>query len=237
MHFSQSYIDFFNQLEKNNNREWFYENKKWYELAVREPFKVLIDELLPGIMQLDEGISMDTKDAIFRINRDLRFTENEKPYKDHMAAGFTRSGKKSQFAGFFLQVGQHHILIGGGVPFLEKETLKKIRIEIGYNSDEFEHIINESEFKRLFGFIHGETEKVIPKPFIDIHEAQPMVANKQFYYGAIYPTEQLLFDIDLPKIILTHFRAGVAFNNFMIKAISNFGEGSFLSKTGDVVGF
>ncbi|MCK5206444.1 MAG: DUF2461 family protein, partial [Cyclobacteriaceae bacterium] len=47
MHFNQGYIDFFRQLNANNSRQWFNENRKWYELAVREPFKDLIDELLP----------------------------------------------------------------------------------------------------------------------------------------------------------------------------------------------
>ena len=70
-HFSSGYIEFFSQLKENNNKEWFDENRKWYELIVREPFKALIDELLPTIKQLDGGIDMESKDALFRVNRDL----------------------------------------------------------------------------------------------------------------------------------------------------------------------
>lgn len=224
MHFNQGYIDFFNQLEKNNNKQWFNDNRKWYELAVREPFKELIDDVLPHIKKIDSGINMQSKDALFRVNRDLRFSTDKKPYKTHMAAGFSRGGKKSQFAGFYLQIGLKHILIGGGVPFLEKETLRKIRIEIGYNGEEFRRIINEPEFRSIFGFIHGETEKKVPKSFVEIQENFPMIANKQFYYGALYKTENWLFKKELLELIIHHFRAGVDFNNFMIKAISNFSE-------------
>jgi len=224
MYFSQGYIDFFTQLNKNNSKNWFKENRKWYELAVREPFKVLIDDLLPEIKKLDEGIHMGSKEALFRINRDLRFSPNKKPYKTHMAAGFTQGGKKSQYAGFYLQIGMNHIVIGGGLPFIAKESLKKIRIEIAYNAEAFQRIIDNTEFKSLFGFIHGETEKEIPKNFVDIHEEHPMIANKQFYYGALYKTDQWLFRYELPELIIEHFKTGVDFNNFMIKAISKFAD-------------
>ncbi|MCK5469188.1 MAG: DUF2461 domain-containing protein, partial [Cyclobacteriaceae bacterium] len=147
MHFNQGYIDFFRQLNANNSRQWFNENRKWYELAVREPFKDLIDELLPEIKKLDEGIHMESKEALFRVNRDLRFSQDKPPYKTHMAAGFSRGGRKSQYAGFYLQIGLKHIIIGGGLPYIEKEVLRKIRIEIGYSNKEFQRIIEDSEFK------------------------------------------------------------------------------------------
>ena len=222
MHFNRGYIDFFQQLNNNNSKKWFAENRKWYELVVREPFKDLIDELLPEIKKLDEGNHMNSKDALFRVNRDLRFARDKPPYKTHMAAGFSRGGRKSHYAGFYLQIGLKHIIIGGGLPYIEKEVLKKIRIEIGYNSKGFERIIEDSEFKSLFGFVHGENEKELPKNFIDIYDENPLIANKQFYYGAFYKTENWIFKEDLPEYIMKHFRAGVNFNNFLIKAISNF---------------
>ena len=222
MHFNQGYIDFFRQLNANNSRQWFNENRKWYELAVREPFKDLIDELLPEIKKLDEGIHMESKEALFRVNRDLRFSQDKPPYKTHMAAGFSRGGRKSQYAGFYLQIGLKHIIIGGGLPYIEKEVLRKIRIEIGYSNKEFQRIIEDSEFKSLFGFVHGENEKELPKNFIDIYEENPLIANKQFYYGTLYKTDNWLFKEELSEHIMRHFYVGFNFNKFLIKAISNF---------------
>ena len=222
MYFNQGDIDFFQQLEKNNSKRWFDENRKWFELAVREPFRDLIDELLPEIKKLDEENHMESKDALFRVNRDLRFTPDKPPYKTHMAAGFSRGGRKSQYAGFYLQIGLKHIIIGGGLPFMEKEVLRKIRIEIGYNKKAFQQLIEASDFKSLFGFVLGENEKELPKTFLDIYKENPLIANKQFYYGAIYKTENWLFKENLSAHILKHFQTGVNFNNFLIKAICNF---------------
>ena len=221
MYFNQGYIEFLEQLDIHNSKSWFKANRKWYELSVREPFKNLLEDLLPEIKKLDEGINMSSGDALFRINRDLRFSPGIKPYKTHMAAGFTRGGRKSQYAGFFLQIGLHHIMIGGGLPFIEKESLKKIRIEIAYRNDAFQKIINNENFQSIYGFIHGEAEHELPRSFVNFYEEYPKIANKQFYYGAIYKTKEWLFHPELPNMILDHFQAGVEFNNFMIKAISN----------------
>lgn len=222
MYINQGYIDFFRQLSENNNKRWFKENRKWYELAVREPFKLLADDLLPGIKKLDEGIHMQSKDALFRVNRDLRFSQSNAPYKLHMAAGFSRGGKKSQYAGYYFQVGMKHIIIGGGLPFIEKEMLRKIRIEIGYTNEDFHRILEDKNFKNYFGFVHGENDKEIPKSFANIYEENPVIANKQFYYGAIYKTEDWIMNDALPQFMLEHFKAGTLFNQFLIKAISNF---------------
>lgn len=222
MHFNKAYIDYFDQLSKNNSKEWFNENKKWYELAVREPFKALIEELLAKIQAIDSGIYMESKDAMFRINRDLRFSDDKTPYKTHMAAGFSKGGRKSQYAGYYLQIGLHHIVVGGGLPYIEKDVLRKIRIEIGYSIEEFQHIINNPQFKSYFGFVHGESQKEIPQSFSGIYENNPVIANKQFYYGALYDTESWLFKEELPDFILGHFKVGFDFNQFLIKAISNF---------------
>ena len=236
-YFNRGYTDFFQQLSKNNSKRWFAENRKWYELAVREPFKDFLDELLPNIKELDEGIHMESKDALFRVNRDQRFSGDQPPYKTHMAAGFSRGGRKSLYAGFYLQFGLEHIIIGGGLPFIEKDALRKIRIEIGYNKDQFNRIIENPEFISLYGAILGENEKNLPKSFIDIYEDQPLIANKQFYYGALYKTEKWLFNNELLMHVINHFRVGVELNNFLIKAISNFSRPHQVSQKKRIVEF
>ena len=36
--FEKEFIAFFKELEMNNHKEWFHENKKRYEQFVKEPF-------------------------------------------------------------------------------------------------------------------------------------------------------------------------------------------------------
>ena len=222
--FNRGYIDFLSGLDENNTKQWFKANKKWYELAVREPFKNFLEQLRPGILKLDESIKMPTKEALFRINNDLRFLKNQVPYKTHMAAGFSRNGRKSQFAGFYIQIGHKQIAIGGGLPYLESEVLRKIRIEIGYNTQKFNNVLESASFKRYFDSLLGEKDNDLPKSFEEIASNNPIIAKKQFYYCAFYETESLLFRDDLIEFILDHFRAGIEVNMFLINTITNFSK-------------
>lgn len=224
IYFNQGYIDFFRQLHKNNTKEWFQKNKKWYELSVREPFKNLIEDLLVEVKGLDSHIYMEGKEALFRINNDLRFSKNRLPYKTHLAAGFSRGGRKSNYAGYFVQIGKDHILVGGGLPYLERESLRKIRIEIGYNSDKFLSLLQEPMFRACYGTLLGEKDQNLPQSFKLVINENPWIANKQFYYVAIYNHTDLIFRHDLVQEIMRHFRAGAHINNFLINSISNFSK-------------
>jgi len=222
IYFNHGYIEFLEQLNNHNNKKWFRDNKKWYELAVREPFKELVSDLIPEIQKIDLEIRMEPKDALFRINRDMRFSKYRHPYKTHMAAGFSRRGRKSALAGYYLQIGKKLTVIGGGLPYLDREILRKIRIEIGYNPEKFHEIINSSKFKNVYGSLLGEIDNDLPKSFLEIANSNPIIFKKQFYYAAFHKTEDVICRKDLVQFIISHFQAGTALNNFLINAVTNF---------------
>jgi uncharacterized protein (TIGR02453 family) len=222
VYFNKGYINFLRELENHNSKSWFQENKKWYELAAREPFKKLLDDLCIEIRSVDPEIHMEAKDALFRINRDMRFSKYKLPYKTHMAAGFSRGGRKSQFAGYYLQIGHKNVAIGGGLPYLDRQVLRRIRIEIGYNLEAFNRIINNEDFVNTYGNLLGEQDTHLPKSFSDISEQNPIIAKKQLYYSAFYKTEDIIYDEALISKIMHHFKVGSQLNDFLIKAVSNF---------------
>ena len=85
---TENYISFFKGLEENNTREWFHGHKKEYENEVKKPFLNLLDRLIPELMALDSSISPNSKDALFRINRDIRFSKDKTPYHTILKASF-----------------------------------------------------------------------------------------------------------------------------------------------------
>ena len=89
-------FEFLNELKTNNNREWFQDNKSWYETA-RNEFVTFIEHLIPELRNIDAQIDMVTaKECIFRIYRDIRFSPNKSPYKTNMGAYIARGGKGSE---------------------------------------------------------------------------------------------------------------------------------------------
>ena len=99
-------FNFLAELQQNNNREWFNENKGKY-LAIREKFEAFAGQLIERISGWDEDIAssqLGVKDCTYRIYRDTRFSKNKEPYKTHMGIFICKEGKKSPYAGYYLHL-------------------------------------------------------------------------------------------------------------------------------------
>ena len=85
---------FLAELSENNNRAWFVMNKPRYDI-LRAEFLELVSGLIPQIAAFDPAIAgCNPKKALFRINRDMRFSHDKIPYKTTFSAAITASGLK-----------------------------------------------------------------------------------------------------------------------------------------------
>src|SRR3954454_1876615 len=131
-------LTFIKQLQKNNNKLWFEENRHLFNQA-KDNFENLVKNIITEFGKVDPDIvPLEAKNCIFRQYRDIRFSQDKTPYKQHMGASFDRGGKKSGFAGYYLHIEPgNKSMAGGGIWMPEGEQIKKIRQEIDYNWDEF----------------------------------------------------------------------------------------------------
>ena len=95
-YFTKDFIDFFKELAANNKKEWFDSNRQRYEKSVKQPFAEFVQEMIDRIQPDGPAVYISTKDAIFRINRDIRFSNDKTPYKTYMAALVSAKGKKDK---------------------------------------------------------------------------------------------------------------------------------------------
>ena len=85
---------FIKDLKKNNNKQWFENNRKIYESA-KADFYSTVDNIIEGIKKFDKPIgALTAKDCAFRINRDVRFSKDKSPYKTNMGASITKVEKR-----------------------------------------------------------------------------------------------------------------------------------------------
>lgn len=218
-HFNPAFFKFFDQLSKNNNKEWFEKNRSTYEAEVKEPFKRFVGLIQQGLKKDNPEFLTIPSKAIFRINRDIRFAKDKSPYKNHVGAFFSRSGTKDNRPGFYLHLGSPDLFLGGGMWELDKERLEKVRQEIYYNNDEFQKILNDKAFKTIFGGILGERNKVLTPDYKEFAKEQPLIANKQFYYSAKLKKEDVLSK-DFDKLVLKYYKTATKLNEFLMKAIT-----------------
>lgn len=213
---SNEYSQFFAELEDNNHKEWFHANKKRYEQFVKNPFVNLLEDLLGKVMEFEPEISPNAKDAMFRINKDVRFSKDKTPYNTLMKAGFAPGGKRSELPAYYLGIDKETIHLGGGLYGLKAPQVRAVRLLISSNLERFHGIVEDQLFIDSFGELQGEKAKRLDKDFQDVDS--PYIANKQFYAMAKLPLKDYLASEELAKVILSYFKAIHPLQQFLTEA-------------------
>ena len=220
-YFTQDYIDFFKDLTRNNNREWFQENKKRYTKNVRGAFVDFVDALINALEEEWGAIPFSAKDFMMRINRDIRFSKDKTPYNDHLGAMISPHGKRNMTRpGIFIRANHNEIQVYTGCYLLEKEDLMNVRMKIAENMSDFQKLKSDKSFVSIYGEILGDKHKRLPKELKEAAESEPLIFNKGFYYGFHLPSEWLLSD-DLVKEIVKKFKVAIPMNTFLDEALTS----------------
>lgn len=218
MALSKAYCDFFKELAANNEKDWFHANKKRYEKDVKAPFTQLVKDVIEKMKKIDPEIDIEPKEAIFRINRDIRFSKDKSPYKTYMAAVVSRGGRKdTTVPGVYFHVEADEMWIGGGCYSPEKDLLHKIRSAVAADPKRVKKITEAKKFQETYGGIQGEKNKILPKEFKDAAEDMPLLYNKSFHYMANYKGQKNITRDDLAGFIVDHYKAAEGWNTFLME--------------------
>jgi uncharacterized protein (TIGR02453 family) len=217
--FEQDAIDFFRELELNNNREWFEKNKKRYEANVKKPMEAFADHMIGRMREILPNIQTTGKQSVFRIYKDVRFSKDKTPYKTNAGMHINDGGKGDLGSpGLYFHIDPRVMGIASGRYMLEPGPLKELRTFIAANLDEFQKLLDDKDFKKHFGTIAGEKNKILPPEFKEAAAKQPLLFNKQFYYWAEHEAEDALRD-DLDEVIMDHIRACRKMNEFVTRCV------------------
>jgi len=178
-------LSFLSDLQTNNNREWFQANRRRYEEG-RSEYLAFIEALVSELGIIDQDLGpVDPKNAMFRINRDIRFSRDKSPYKTNFGAFIAKGGKKSGNAGYYFHLDPQGSFIAGGIYHPEPEILKRVRQEIYENPEEFIEIIEDKAFRDYFGELFDDRLKTSPKgypgdfEFIDLLKYKSYMVSRE----------------------------------------------------------
>ena len=142
--------DFFDELQRNNNKKWFDAHKAQYKemLAVHNEFS---EKLIAGIASFDKSVAgLQVKDCTYRIYRDLRFSHDKIPYKQHIGTFVCPHGKKSGYAGYYVHIEPNaKCFICAGLWCPEPKIVKSVREEIMLDGKNFNNSIRKSKGFKL----------------------------------------------------------------------------------------
>jgi uncharacterized protein (TIGR02453 family) len=177
---------FLKDIKKNNNREWFKENKERYDVAQAE-VKGFMESIYNGLSKFDEI----EKKKLFRIYRDVRFSKDKTPYSSSFRMSYGRAGDYRR-GGYYLKLEPGGSFVGGGFYNPESSDLKLIREQIAADDKPLRKILKSKKFKDTFGELLGEQLKSAPKGFDKEHPAIDLLRYKSMYVFKAFSDKEVL---------------------------------------------
>jgi uncharacterized protein (TIGR02453 family) len=165
-------IQYLAELSENNNRAWFVMNKPRYDI-LRAEFLDLVTELIAGIAKFDPAVAgCNPKKALFRINRDMRFSHDKSPYKTTFSAAITASGlkKPSQGGGpmyYFHVDAAGMLLIAAGEYMPPSDRLRAIRQQVIADAPGFGKLLKNKKLIGAYGGLDEESRLSRPPKGFD----------------------------------------------------------------------
>ncbi|WP_223034450.1 DUF2461 domain-containing protein [Hanstruepera marina] len=221
---SKGVLNFLKKLEKNNNRDWFNDNKKEFK-ALETQVKAFYNELFTMLKTHDDVDSS----KIFRIYRDVRFSKNKQPYKTHFGGSFHR--KKPQLrGGYYLHIAPNNeSFIATGFWEPNKDDLLRMRKEFEMDASEMRDIMNEVSFKTIWGNLVGDELKSAPRDFDKNHPDIDLIRKKQYIFTKKYKDSEVLSNNFLDEVN-NSFKAVRPFFDYMSDVLTTNLNGESLIK-------
>ncbi len=128
--FAQEGLDFLQQVRIENDKAWFDEHRFIYERSLLTPFRALVEDLAPAMLEIDP--LLETRPAIgktlSRIHRDTRFSHDKSRYRSRMWLTFKRSAKNWTDAPvWFVEISPDTLRYGLGYYSASKATMDLFR--------------------------------------------------------------------------------------------------------------
>ncbi len=220
--FGPGFFGFFEELSANNKREWFEPNKARYKEDVVGPLTSFIEAMAPLLAKISEEYVADPRPnggSMFRIYRDVRFSKDKRPYKEHGACQFRhRLGKDAHAPGYYVHLEPGRLFFGGGIWMPPSPQLKMIRTAIANDPTGWGKVKKNKRFKETFGGVHGEGLKRPPRDFDPEHPHIEDIKRKSFF-AMRETTADAANSPDFVKDVAATFRAATPMMKFINDAV------------------
>ena len=197
-------LDFLSQLDDNNDRQWFEQNRAAYQTA-KAQFESLVDQVITALRAIEDLGDLTARDCVMRIYRDVRFSKDKSPYRTNMAAAIAAGGKKSLRMPYYLHIAPHdQSFLAGGLYMPTSEQLTRFRALIDHDPKPFKALLNHQTFKQLFSELSGEKLKTAPQGYARDHKEIELLRLKQVV--ATHPlSDEAVLAVSLPAQIVETF--------------------------------
>jgi uncharacterized protein (TIGR02453 family) len=186
-------VDFLRALALHQSRDWFQAHKDTFVSTLQQPMGAWVDQVSAELKRKEVPLHGDGVKAMFRMNRDVRFSKDKSPYKTHLGAVLSRDGTRTSGAGLlYLHVGPKECFAAAGVYMPEPPDLLRIRKRIVARPAAFRALVSRLRKARLALDPDGSLKR-LPRGFEGVAGAdlQAWVKLKSFIVMKPFPEAAL----------------------------------------------
>ena len=128
--FPKETLAFLDGITRNNEKAWFDAHRDLYEAGYIAPARSFVDALGPRLRSIAPAVQFSTRinGSLSRINRDVRFSKDKRPYKEHLGIWFWHGERRRwDVPGFWFELTPGQVQLGVGLYLMQGEQLDSFR--------------------------------------------------------------------------------------------------------------
>jgi uncharacterized protein (TIGR02453 family) len=210
--FPEAGLQFLRDIEVNNNKEWFEENRETFDTCLIAPAQDFVAALGSRLQEIEPAIIFDTRTdgrgVLMRFYRDTRFSKDKSPYKTNIAGMFSDGqGKKTERPAYGFHMGADSMELMAGMFHFSKPQLSAYRNAVAaeQSGEELAAILKMLGQTGVY-HLAGEHYRRVPAGYEAEHPRADLLRYAGFY---TYPTAVeggYLTSPELVDISMEHFR-------------------------------
>ncbi len=214
-------FQFLRELGRNNNRDWFTQNKSRYEQDVRDAAVQLVAELQKPLSKAAPMLNPIAKGhggSVLRIYRDTRFAKDKTPYKTNVGISIRhQAGKDIHAPSIYIHLDAKECFIGAGCWRPDSQALAAIRTAIDKHPQKWIRVRDNKSFRSEYHFA-GDCLKTTPRDYPKDH---PLIGDlRRVDFIAIAPLSIAQMTSDqVVAIVVDHVKKAKPWMTFLCDAI------------------
>jgi len=221
-YFTSQTLSYLRKLARHNERDWFEQNKSIYEDTVRTPALQFIADMADELALLSPHFLAQAKKmggSLMRVHRDVRFSNDKRPYKTNIGIQFRHEQAKDVHApGFYLHIEPGECFVGVGIWHPDSTALNKVRDRLTEQGDQWRSAIGTKTFRKYFAF-GGDSLSRPPRGYAKDHPLIEDLRRKDFIVLSPLADDQAT-GTQLQKLVVNRFQAADGFMRFLCDALS-----------------
>lgn len=221
--FPAATFTFLDGLAMHNEKTWFDANRQLYDEGYVAPARAFVAAMGPRLRALSPGVQFEPKigGSIGRINRDIRFSKDKRPYKTHLDLWFWHGEQKGwDRPGFWFHLTAEKVFLGSGLHGMQGDNLEAFRQSVIHPRSAKALLAAVDAVAQAGPYELGEkTRKLLPRGYAADGPAAEYLLYESLHAGTDLPAEAAR-RADFIDVCFAHYKATWPISQWLLAEVT-----------------